>query len=179
MDVCAAHGVTEQAVRRLVAAAAPAGAGAAVDRETLNPLGISVDGLFDTFGVAVNDARRPGTRVRILPGVYQESPSPAVPSPACAALGRRAGEYSEQALPWREEVACPHAQNLIAVLGKRGLQVEGPGGQPPGPAPGDAVIDAGYKKLNALFAERSPGIYLRNFTLERTTGNALRDPAKS
>lgn len=117
---------------------------------------------------AVNDARSSGTRVRILPGAYREAPSLAAPSPACAALARRVREYSEQVLPWREQVACPNTQNLIAVLGKRGLQIEGTGA-----SPGDVVIDAGYKKLNGLFADRSPGIYLRNFELERTTGNAL------
>jgi hypothetical protein len=117
---------------------------------------------------AVNDARQPGTRVRILPGVYREAPGLVAASPACAAIARRPGEDSEQVLSWQEQVACPHAQNLVAVLGKRGLQIEGTGA-----GPGDVVIDAGFKKLNALFADRSPGIYLRNFTVESTTGNAV------
>ncbi|HEY3843107.1 MAG TPA: Clp protease N-terminal domain-containing protein [Acidimicrobiales bacterium] len=55
VDVFSTHGVTEQTVRNIVIAAAPAGAGAAADSEALNPLGISVEGLLDSFGVAVLD----------------------------------------------------------------------------------------------------------------------------
>lgn len=54
-DVWAKHAVSMGAVRNAVADAAPAGAGAAADRDTLTPLGISIDGLLDSFGATVLD----------------------------------------------------------------------------------------------------------------------------
>jgi hypothetical protein len=116
---------------------------------------------------AVNAALLPETRIRILPGSYREEPSLAPPPPGCAGLTSQA-ELDHQVLSWEEQVACPHSQNLIAVLGKQRLQIEGTGA-----GPQDVVIDAQYLKLNALRADRAPGIYLRNFTVQRTRFNAV------
>jgi hypothetical protein len=123
---------------------------------------------FRHVQAAVQEALLPVTRVRILPGVYREEPSLAAAPPHCAGLARQTAELDEQALSWEQQVACPHVQNLIAVLGKHRLQIEGSGA-----GPEDVVIDAQYLKLNALRADRAPGIYLRNFTIERTRFNAV------
>jgi hypothetical protein len=78
----------------------------------------------------------------------------------------RAAGY--QVLSWEQQVACPHNQNLVAVLDKKDLQIEGTGAKPE-----DVVIDAQYQRLNAIRADRSSGIYLRNFTAQHTTFNAI------
>ncbi|MGI5146606.1 Clp protease N-terminal domain-containing protein [Plantactinospora sp. CA-294935] len=49
------HGATESAIREAVRRAAPLGAGAAADRDTLAPLGIDVDGILSRLSPAVLD----------------------------------------------------------------------------------------------------------------------------
>jgi hypothetical protein len=125
------------------------------------------------------DAARPGTAIRILPGLYQEEPSLAPPSGGCANLdapwvtsgGSGKGEHdrhraSYQVLSFEQQQACPHNQNLVAVLGKTDLQIEGTGEDPT-----DVIIDAQYQRLNAIRADRADGFYLRNLTAQRTTFN--------
>lgn len=63
---------------------------------------------------------------------------------------------------------CRHNQNLVAILGKTNLQIEGTGATRL-----DVVVDAKYQKLNAIRADKSNGIYFRNFTAQRTTFNSL------
>ncbi|MQA96297.1 MAG: hypothetical protein GEV11_17230 [Streptosporangiales bacterium] len=117
------------------------------------------------------DAAEPGARILMLPGVYTEEPSRRPPEGECARLPARwahTGGTHYQVLSFEQTQDCPNNQNLVAVLGKRDLQIEGTG-----PTPGDVVLDAGYAKLNALRADRANGIYLRNFTAQRTTFNAI------
>src|SRR4030095_8948822 len=59
-------------------------------------------------------------------------------------------------------------QNLVAILDKRDLQIEGTGAKPE-----DVVIDARFQRLNAVRADRAAGIYLRHFTAQRSTFNAV------
>ncbi|MGX7677140.1 Clp protease N-terminal domain-containing protein [Plantactinospora sp. DSM 117369] len=59
------HGATEAAIREAVRQAAPLGAGAAADRDTLTPLGIDVDGLMSRLSPAVLD--RATAREPLLP----------------------------------------------------------------------------------------------------------------
>lgn len=120
---------------------------------------------------AVDQVEEPGTRILILPGVYREEPSLEQPSGECADLPARwaeIGDYRYQVLSYEQHGACPHNQNLVAVLGAEDLQIEGTGHEPE-----DVVIDAGYEKLNALRADRADGIYLRNFTAQRTKFNGV------
>jgi len=118
---------------------------------------------------AVNAVRLPGTNISVLPGVYQEEPSLAEPSGACANLQAPiAGNERYQVLSWEQQVECPNNQNLVAVMAKQNLQIEGTG-----QAPADVVVDAQYRRLNAIRADRSPGFYLRNLTAQRTTFNAV------
>jgi hypothetical protein len=115
---------------------------------------------FRTLQEAVDHATAPGANIKILPGVYQEQPSLADPTKECSGL--------PETLSYDQQVACPHDQNLVAVLGKQNLQIEGTG-----KAPEDVVLDAQYRKANAIRADRSSGIYLRNFTAEHTTSSAV------
>jgi hypothetical protein len=113
-------------------------------------------------------AAAPGSIVKVLPGVYLEEPSLSVSSALCAHLPARRAGAGYEILTWEQQLACPTNQNLVPVLGKSNLQIEGTGA-----GPGDVVIDAQYRKLNAIRADRANGIYLRNFTVQHTVGSAI------
>jgi hypothetical protein len=118
---------------------------------------------------AVNNVRLPGTTILMLPGVYQEEPSLASPSAECANLAARwTANNQYQVLSWEQQLACPNVQNLVAVLDKKDLQIEGTGARPE-----DVVVDAQFQKLNGIRADRSDGFYVRNLTAQRTTFNAI------
>ncbi|WP_031167700.1 right-handed parallel beta-helix repeat-containing protein [Streptosporangium roseum] len=117
---------------------------------------------------AVDRVDRPGMTVAILPGVYLEEPSQPEPAGACAHLKARWSSWGYQILSYEQQKQCPHNQNLVAILGIKNLQIEGTGAKPT-----DVIIDAQYKKLNAIRADTSNGIYFRNFTAQRTTFNSL------
>jgi hypothetical protein len=123
---------------------------------------------FRNVQEAVNKVTTPGMNIKVLPGVYLEEPSLAEPTGDCANLPGRRVDAGYQILSYEDQVACPHNQNLVAILGKQNLQIEGTGAKPD-----DVVIDAQYQRLNAIRADRSSGIYLRNFTAQKTTFNAV------
>ncbi|MFI7223991.1 right-handed parallel beta-helix repeat-containing protein [Nonomuraea angiospora] len=106
--------------------------------------------------------------IAILPGLYREEPSRPAPTGACARLPARWSTWGYQILSFDQQRQCPHNQNLVAILGKKDLQIEGTGA-----GPLDVVIDAEYRKLNAVRADRTDGVYFRNFTAQRTTFNSL------
>ena len=117
---------------------------------------------------AVDAVQTPGMRILVLPGVYEELPSRPEPTGACANLDAPVSGLGHQILSFEQQAQCPHNQNLVAVMGKRDVQIEGTGA-----SPGDVVLDAGYSKLNALRGDMSNGLYLRNFTAQKTTFNAV------
>ncbi|MFB9209659.1 right-handed parallel beta-helix repeat-containing protein [Nonomuraea spiralis] len=117
---------------------------------------------------AVDRVQRPGMTIAILPGLYREEPSQAAPTGACARLPARWSSWGYQILTFEQQLQCPHNQNLVAVLGKKDLQIEGTGA-----GPLDVIVDAEYRKLNAIRADRTDGVYFRNFTAQRTTFNSL------
>lgn len=117
---------------------------------------------------AVDRVNRPGMTIAILPGLYREEPSRPAPTGACARLPARWSDWGYQILSYEQQVQCPHNQNLVAILGKQDLQIEGTGA-----GPLDVVIDAEYRKLNAVRADRADGVYFRNLTAQRTTFNSL------
>lgn len=117
---------------------------------------------------AVDDVQAPGTNILLLPGLYQEEPSLAQPSDACAHLQARRAPAGHQILSYDQQKACPQSQNLVAILGVRELQIEGTGQKPE-----DVVVDAQFQKLNAIRADRADGVYFRNFTAQRATFNAI------
>ncbi|MEW2415626.1 right-handed parallel beta-helix repeat-containing protein [Streptomyces sp. NPDC046866] len=117
---------------------------------------------------AVDAVDRPGMNIAILPGLYEEEPSLPKPTGECAALKAPNSALGYQILSYEQQVQCRHNQNLVAILGKTDLQIEGTGASRL-----DVVIDAKYQKLNAIRADKSNGIYFRNFTAQRTTFNSL------
>ncbi|WP_188192992.1 right-handed parallel beta-helix repeat-containing protein [Nonomuraea sp. SYSU D8015] len=117
---------------------------------------------------AVDRADRPGMTIAILPGLYREEPSQAAPTGDCARLPARWAKGGYQILSFEQQRQCPHNQNLVAILGKEDLQIEGTGA-----GPLDVIIDAEYRKLNAVRADRADGVYFKNFTAQRTTFNSL------
>ena len=126
-----------------------------------------VDG-FRHLQEAVDRVPGPGTNIAILPGVYLEEPGLAEPAGECASLDAPRAKLGHQILSYDQQRRCPHNQNLVAVLGVRDLQIEGTGA-----GPLDVIVDAQYKRLNAIRADQADGIYLRNFTAQRTTFNSV------
>ncbi|MGI5448952.1 right-handed parallel beta-helix repeat-containing protein [Streptomyces sp. CA-243310] len=117
---------------------------------------------------AVDAVDRPGMNIAILPGLYEEEPSLPKPTGECATLKAPNSSLGYQILSYEQQERCRHNQNLVAILGKTNLQIEGTGASRQ-----DVVIDAKYQKLNAIRADKSNGIYFRNFTAQRTTFNSL------
>ncbi|MEW1689638.1 right-handed parallel beta-helix repeat-containing protein [Streptomyces sp. NPDC091265] len=117
---------------------------------------------------AVDAVTRPGTNIAVLPGLYEEEPSLPAPKGECARLKAPNSQLGYQILSYAQQAKCPHNQNLVAILGKQDLQIEGTGAERT-----DVVIDAKYRKLNAIRADGSDGVYFRNFTAQRTTFNSL------
>ncbi len=117
---------------------------------------------------AVNAVRTPGVTIKVLPGLYQELPSLPDPFGDCASLRADRARLGYQILSWEQQNQCPNNQNLVAIFSKTDLQIEGTGATPT-----DVMFDAQFKRLNALRADRSNGIYIKNIAAERTTFNAF------
>ena len=117
---------------------------------------------------AVDRVDRPGMNIAMLPGEYLEEPSLAEPSAECANLDAPRARLGHQILSIEQQRQCPHNQNLVAIIGVEDLQIEGTGA-----GPLDVVVDARYRRLNAIRADLADGIYLRNFTAQRTTFNSV------
>jgi hypothetical protein len=115
---------------------------------------------------AVNQVTKPGITIAVLPGLYMEEPSQRLPSPFCAHMPVLPDGH--QILTFEQQVQCPNLQNLVAILSKTNLQIEGTGASPT-----DVIFDAAYNKLNAIRADRANGIYFRNLTAQHTTFNAI------
>jgi hypothetical protein len=131
---------------------------------------------YETIQAAVDGVKRQGSRIMILPGTYYEVPSLTPAVGMCKDLKDKEGPLS-----YKEELACPNLINLVAVLGDgldKGiacdrerlchLQIEGTGAKPT-----DVIIDARWKKHNALRGDRADGIYVRNLTVQHAVDNAL------
>jgi hypothetical protein len=127
------------------------------------------DGYRD-LQAAVDAVTQPGVTIKMLPGVYHELPSLAPATGPCANLTglRKSALYHYDVLTLQQQIDCPHNQNLVAIIHKTDLQVEGTGA-----APTDVVVDAQYAKLNTIRADNSDGIYFRNLTAQRSQFNAF------
>jgi hypothetical protein len=129
---------------------------------------------FRHIQAAVNAVTVRGTRILVQPGTYHEEPSLAPLSPECAPLVDR------EPLSYEQQRACPHALNLIAIFGDGpddgiacddrlcDLQIEGTGARP-----ADVVVDNRFQRHIAIRADRTDGVYFRNFTVQHAPDYAL------
>jgi len=123
---------------------------------------------FGSLQEAVDHVRTAGMTILILPGRYLEEASLGPLPAACLNLSAPSSKLGYQVLSYEQQQACPHLQNLVAIFGLHDLQIEGTGA-----GPEDVVIDAQFQKLNTVRADRTNGIYFRNFLAERSTFNAV------
>ncbi len=141
---------------------------------------------FGLVQAAVDAVSKRKTTIYVLPGVYREKPNRR--NPSCSHHGGNGdGEQGAPILSYEDQVKCPHEQNLIGIFGDKDfdeerecnsprcdLQIEGTGARP-----GDVLITGGFNKsgqfakLNGIRADRTDGIYFRNFTIELFEFNAL------
>jgi hypothetical protein len=124
------------------------------------------------------DKARNGTRILLLPGVYTEPRSRAMPDddPRCAGLKIETAEGS-MAPSYDYQLACPNAQNLIAIIGDRdkdrrcdskcNLQITGTARRR------DVRIVGDRYKLNVIRGDRADGLYLANFTIQYSGFNNI------
>lgn len=129
---------------------------------------------FRSIQAAVDAVATRGSRILIQPGVYNERPSLAPLSPECAAIDE------SDVISYEQQVACPHLQNLITILGDGpdpgiacddrlcDLQVEGTGATPQ-----DVVVDGRFQRHVVIRADRADGIYFRNFSVQHAHEFAL------
>jgi hypothetical protein len=116
-------------------------------------------GGYRTVQDAVANVKLPGTNIKILPGVYQDAPAP-TPTTACVGL--------PAVLTFAQQTNCPTTQNMVGVIGRTDLQIEGVGAKPE-----DVVLDVGFGKPYGIRVDRSPGTYLRNLTVQHASASAV------
>src|SRR5439155_334897 len=117
---------------------------------------------------AVDHVTGDGTTILVLPGLYLAEPS-LLPEPdACNHLPAKRVPAGYQILSYEQQKMCPHQQNLVGIFGIKDLQIEGTGA-----TQADVVFDAQFQKLNVIRGDRTNGLYLRNFTTQRSTFNAI------
>ena len=104
---------------------------------------------FEHIQEAVN-AAGDDTDIFILPGVYREEPSRAAPTST-------SGDLEDGAYSYAYHVANPNDANLIAILGKKNITLEGTG-----LAPEDVLIDNGFVKDIGIRCDQCTGFIVRN-----------------
>lgn len=134
---------------------------------------------------AAVDASRSGDRIQVLPGLYKEEPSRAIPvkDPRCSAdrYWEASGDnhQADGRVPtYLHQVDCPNARNLIAIVGdslddadrecdhRCNLSIEGMGRRAR-----DVVIQGDRRKPDVIRADRADGFQLRNVTVEQGAYN--------
>ncbi len=141
---------------------------------------------FRHVQAAVNAAKS-GDRILVLPGVYREEPSRAIPvkDPKCSgpAFWEDSGDnHTEDGkVPtYLHQVECPNARNLIAIIGdsvddpdrscdqKCNLLVKGLGRRRT-----DVIFEGDRRKPDVIRADRADGFQLRNVTVEQGAYNNI------
>ena len=117
---------------------------------------------------AVDHVTQPGVTILVLPGVYLEEPSLAPEADACNHLPARTVPAGYQILSYEQQKTCPHQQNLVGIFGITDLEILGTGA-----SPADVIFDAQFQKLNVIRGDRTNGLYLSNFTAQRSTFNSV------
>jgi hypothetical protein len=107
------------------------------------------------------DAAPDGACIQVLPGVYLEEPSRAEPTST-------QGDNPDGTYSFAWHLANPNDANLIGIIGKKNLTLEGMGADPR-----DVVIDAGFAKDVVIRGDRSDGIIVRNFWARDANEHAI------
>ena len=103
---------------------------------------------FEHIQAAVNAALS-DTAIEVMPGVYREEPSRAAPTTSCGDLNC--------AYSYEYHVAHPNDANLVAILGKTNITLEGTGADPH-----DVLVDVGFAKDVGIRCDRCTGFIVRN-----------------
>ncbi|MDT3445161.1 Clp protease N-terminal domain-containing protein [Pseudofrankia sp. BMG5.37] len=172
------HGTSAAVLREAVLVAAPAGAGVAVDRDTLATLGVDVDGLLRLAGTGVRSLDRPPLREPLLPlGAAAARRRCARMSPPLGLDAQAAYEASLRlALARRERAHRPeHLALALGALDPGAAWVLASAGIDRHALVADLAATFPPPRRNALFrAERQLGRRTRGHDLirryERTTG---------
>jgi hypothetical protein len=104
---------------------------------------------FEHIQDAVN-AAGDDTDILVLPGVYREEPSRTCPTTGT-------GDLEDGAYSYEYQAAQPHDQNLVAVIGKHNITIEGTGADPE-----DVLVDVGFAKDVGIRCDRCTGFIVRN-----------------
>ena len=94
------------------------------------------------------------TDILVLPGVYREEPSRAAFT-SCNGCG----DLAEGRFSYEFQAAHPNDQNLVAIIGKKNITLEGTGA-----TPDDVLVDAGFVKDVGVRCDRCEGFIVRNLT---------------
>jgi hypothetical protein len=136
---------------------------------------------FANVQSAVNAATN-GMTIYVMPGVYKELPSLRPPPPGCEAIYSQV-QSGNQVLSYEQERQCPHAKNLIAIMGdtnsnricdaKCNLQIEGTGSSPSEVRIEGDRFSGPTQRLNLLRADRADGIVVTNMKFEYSDFNNI------
>jgi Right handed beta helix region len=134
---------------------------------------------FANIQRAVNVATN-GTTILVMPGVYKELPSLGPPPAGCEATYAQV-QSGNVVLSYEQERQCPHAKNLIAVMGdtndnricdsKCNIQIEGTGALPEEVLVQGERFSGPAQRLNLLRADRADGIVVTNMKFEYSDFN--------
>jgi len=94
------------------------------------------------------------TDILVLPGVYREEPSRAAPT-SCNSCG----DNSDHTFSYEFQAAHPNDQNLVGIIGKKNITLEGTGASPE-----DVLIDVGFVKDVGVRCDRCEGFIVRNLS---------------
>jgi hypothetical protein len=134
---------------------------------------------FDSIQRAVNRATN-GMTIKVMPGLYKERSSLGPPPAGCEAIYSQV-QSGNVVLSYEQERQCPHAKNLIAVMGdtndnricdsKCNIQIEGTGATPEDVLVQGERFSGPNQKLNLLRADRADGIIVSNMKFEYSDFN--------
>jgi len=104
---------------------------------------------YEHIQAAVNAAGN-DTTMLVMPGIYREEPSRAVPTST-------RGDNPDGTYSYAHHLANPNDANLIGIIGRTNITLEGTG-----TSPRAVLVDVGFLKDVGIRADRADGIIIRN-----------------